>query len=59
MLYVDDLFLTCQEELITDPKRSLATEFKMKDQGMLHYFLGMKVWHNADEIFLGQGKYAV
>ena len=26
---------------------------------MMHYFLGMKVWKNADGIFIGQGKYAV
>ena len=26
---------------------------------MMHYFLGMEVWQNADGISLGQGKYAV
>ena len=31
----------------------------MKDLGIMHYFLGMEVWQNANEIFLGQGKYAV
>ena len=31
----------------------------MKDLGMMHYFLGMEVWQNADGIFLGQGKYVV
>ena len=31
----------------------------MKDLGMMHYFLGMEVWRNADGIFLGQGKYSV
>ena len=31
----------------------------MKYLGMMHYFLGMKVWNNADGIFLGQGKYVV
>ena len=31
----------------------------MKDLGMMHYFLGMEVWQNADEILLGQGKYVV
>ena len=31
----------------------------MKDLGMMHYFLGMEVWQNADGISLGQGKYAV
>ena len=31
----------------------------MKELGMMHYFLGMEVWKNADGIFLGQGKYVV
>ena len=31
----------------------------MKDLGMMHYFLGMEVWHNEDGIFLRQGKYVV
>ena len=31
----------------------------MKDLGMMHYFLCMEVWQNADGIFLGQGKYVV
>ena len=26
---------------------------------MMHYFLGLKVWQNADGISLRQGKYAV
>ena len=26
---------------------------------MMHYFLCMEVWHNADGISPGQGKYAV
>ena len=26
---------------------------------MMHYFLGMEVWWNADGISLGKGKYAV
>ena len=34
--------------LITDTKRNLAAEFKMKDLGMMHYFLGMDVCQNAD-----------
>ena len=31
----------------------------MKDLDMIHYFLGMEVWQNADGISLGQGKYAI
>ena len=44
LLYVDDLFLTGEEEPIKDAKRRLATEFEMKDLGMIHYFLSMEVW---------------
>ena len=59
LLYVDDLFLTCDEELTIYARRILATEFEMKYLSMMHYFLGMEVWQSADGIFLGQGKYAV
>ena len=38
MLYIDDLFLTWKEELIKVAIRRLATEFEMKDLGMMHYF---------------------
>ena len=44
LLYVDDLFVTGIDGLIVDTKRNLAAEFKMKDLGMMHYFLGMEVW---------------
>ena len=59
LLYVDDLFVTSMDGLITDTKRKLATEFEMKDLGMIHYFLGMEVWQSADGISLGRGKYEV
>ena len=53
LLYVDGLFLTGKEELIKISRRILVVEFEMKDLGMMHYFLGMEVWQNADEISLG------
>ena len=59
LLYVDDLFVTGMDGLIVDMKRKLVAEFEMKDLGMMHYFLYMEVWHSADGISLGQGKYAV
>ena len=59
LLYVDYLFVTSEDGLIADMKRKLATEFKMKDLGMMHYFLGMEVWQNVDGIFLWKGKYEV
>jgi hypothetical protein len=49
----------CYEKLIVESKRKLATEFEMKDLGMMHYFLGLDVWQRPSEIFLNQGKYIV
>jgi hypothetical protein len=40
-------------------KRELASEFEMKDLGLMHYFLGLEVWQKPGEIFLRQGKYTV
>ena len=47
------LLLTGMDGLIADTKRKLAVEFEMKELGMMHYFLGMEVWKNADGISLG------
>jgi hypothetical protein len=59
VLYVDDLFLTGDKKLIDGCKRELASQFEMKDLGLMHYFLGLEVWQRSDEIFLSQGKYIV
>ena len=45
--------------MIDNTKSNLDSEFKMKDLGMMHYFIGMELWHNVDGISLGQGKYEV
>ena len=52
VLYVDDLFLTGADPLIHQCKRELAYEFKMKDLGLMHYFLGLEVWQRLGELFL-------
>ena len=57
VLYVDDMFLIGEEHLIDECKRELATEFEMKDLGLLHYFLGLEVQQKTGEIFLSQVKY--
>ena len=36
LLYVDDLFVTGTDGLIADTKIKLATDFEMKDLGMMH-----------------------
>ena len=44
VLYVDDLILTGDEQLIHSWKEDLAKELEMKDMGLLHYFLGLEIW---------------
>ena len=53
VLYVDDLFLIENEKCIIWCKKKLASEFEMKDLGLMHYFLGLEVWQRQKEIFLG------
>ena len=36
LLYVDDLFLKGEDELIVDSKMNISTEFKMKELGMMN-----------------------
>ena len=59
VLYVDYLFITRAERLIQGCKQVLASEFKMKDIGLMHYFWGFEVWKEQGHIFLGQGRYTV
>eukprot|EP00253_Pinus_taeda_P007357 PITA_07357 len=59
VLYVNDLFLTSVDPHIHKCKRELASEFEMKDLGLMHYFLGLEVWQKPGEIFLSQGKYVM
>jgi hypothetical protein len=59
LLYVDDLFLTEEENIITECKKRFALKFEMKYLGLMHYFLGLEVWQSPERIFLNQGKYIV
>jgi hypothetical protein len=52
ILYVDDLFLTRDEQLIADCKVNLAAEFEIKDLELMHYFLGLEVWQKDGCFFL-------
>eukprot|EP00253_Pinus_taeda_P026482 PITA_26482 len=47
------------EKLIRSCKEDLAREFKMKDMGLMHYFLGLELWRGDGETFVSQGKYAI
>lgn len=44
VLYVDELILTSDENLIKSCKEDLAREFEMKGMGLMHYFLDLEVW---------------
>jgi len=44
VLYVDDLILTGDDQLIMSFKEDLAREFEMKEMGLMHYLFGMEVW---------------
>lgn len=44
VLYIEDLFMKGLEKLIEMCKKNLALEFKMKNIGLMHYFLGLEVW---------------
>jgi hypothetical protein len=52
VIYVDDLILTGDEKMIHSCKDDLAKECKMKDLGLLHYFLGLEIWQQDGKIFL-------
>jgi len=58
VLYVDDLILTGDDQLIKSCKEDLVREFEMKDMGLMHYFLDIEVWQKDGEVFVSQGKYA-
>ena len=58
ILYVDDLIITGSLSLLIDEvKHQLSTQFEMTDLGILHYYLGMEVWHSNSYIFISQMKY--
>jgi hypothetical protein len=59
VLYMDDFCLTSGEDIIAECNADLTIDFKMKDIGLMHYFLGLGVWKISREIFLGQGKYTM
>ena len=59
ILYVDDLLIIGDDHLIDQCKKDLIREFEMKDLGLLHYFLGLEVRQNSDNIILNQGKYTL
>lgn len=57
VLYIDNLILTRDENLIQYCKKYLTRECEMKDISLMHHFLGLDVWQGDGVSFLGQGTY--
>ena len=58
IVYVDDIILTGDDVMeMNRLKKSLASEFKIKDLGLLRYFLGMEVARSKKGIVVPQRKY--
>jgi hypothetical protein len=58
VVYVDDLLITkTNESYIASIKKGLKKDFKMKDLGHLHYYLGIEVIQNPKYIFISRKKY--
>ncbi|XP_016570554.2 uncharacterized protein LOC107868382 [Capsicum annuum] len=57
-VYVDDIILTGTDlEEISNLKLFLHDQFKIKDLGLLHYFLGIEVFYSGSGILLHQSKF--
>lgn len=52
-IYVDDILLAAKNyDELEEVKSKLMSEFKSKDLGKLEYFLGIKILHNPNTLFL-------
>jgi hypothetical protein len=59
-VYVDDIIVAGNNlKQIQELKTYLGNCFKLKDLGVLKYFLGIEVAHSAQGIFLSQRKYVL
>ncbi|XP_015165731.1 uncharacterized mitochondrial protein AtMg00810-like [Solanum tuberosum] len=59
-VYVDDILLTgINTAEIDELKRFLDSQFKIKDLGRLHYFLGLEVLYKDDGIMISQRKFVL
>lgn len=60
LLYVDDIVITASStELPRRLTASINNEFRLKDMGSLHYFLGIQVQRSSKGFFLHQHQYAL
>ena len=59
LLYVDDMLITGNSSAVMDKfLDALNKQFKMKDLGQMHYFLGIQATFHSNGLFLNQQQYA-
>ncbi|XP_019232517.1 PREDICTED: uncharacterized protein LOC109213210 [Nicotiana attenuata] len=59
-VYVDDIVVTGTDTVeITDLKTFLNNNFKIKDLGKLHYFLGLEILYKDDGVIVSQRKFTL
>ncbi|XP_019267683.1 PREDICTED: uncharacterized protein LOC109244965 [Nicotiana attenuata] len=59
-IYVDDVLLTgTNQEEIIQLKAFLHEQFRIKDLGQLHYFLGLEVMYKDDGVIISQRKFVL
>ncbi|PKU85564.1 Retrovirus-related Pol polyprotein from transposon TNT 1-94 [Dendrobium catenatum] len=59
LVYVDDILVTGNNEaLLSDMLSKLHNKFNMKNLGLAHHFLGIKIQKLQDKYFLSQSAYA-
>lgn len=51
VVYVDDLIIGNNDVLVKQVKKLQSTS-EMIDSGLMHYFLGVEVWENGENIYL-------
>ena len=58
LLYVDDMIITSNDLSGIQELKDFLSQFEMKDLGHLSYFLGLKITHFTDRLYITQAKYA-
>jgi hypothetical protein len=44
--------------MIEEFKKDMVKKYEMYDMGLLHYFLGIEVYQDKEEVFISQKMYA-
>ncbi len=57
LVWVDDLLISANANILDNTKQTLEQRFQMKDLGQVSLFLGIEFEHDVNQITLSQAKY--